>query len=253
MSNLKLDVKIFDELQKIKNRLPEMDPGQEWDYPAGLALLGSKDNLIDEVIHLKLTSGCYDVPGISYGSMDKGLRKMLKLDRIVSGIALIKNQGYDSESGTRFSGDMKAKIREMKNSFEDITKTIWISFGANFFRTYRVHKDKEGRLFIDDVVYGKEFFHIGEAENKTYIRIEGEKLKKVEEKAAEARARKAARKRIEKAKIEEEKARREKEKALKKLKETKLKEIKSKKKEIIDLGDGYHFRLTRDGKYILWR
>lgn len=245
MNKLKIDAKIFDELHKIKRELPSMSPGGEYSNPAGMALLGAKDNLIDEVIYIKGTSGCDDVPGVSYGNVDKGLRKMLKLGKVVSGMALIRNTGLDEDCSTYFSSQMKQNVREMKNSFPDITKTLWIAFGNNVFKTYGVKKDKVGRLFVNEIKT-KTIIHVGDAENKVYKSIRYDEIQKEKRIAAGKKAAKIA-------KEKREKEIKEGEKAAKEEKENRFKEMKDKKKEIIDLGNGYHFRLTRDGKYILWR
>lgn len=243
---LTIDTKIFEDLGQIQDDLPDRSGGHNsFDLPAGLALLGQKDNKIDTIINLKMSGGCWDAPDISFTAMDKGLRKMIKLDRVVAGMALVRHGDHISAREAKMSNDIKRHAISFKNCFEDIIQTIWISTGNNYFRAYRIHKGKEGRFTIAETKSRTIFKNTtGRAglywekwkRERDLIKARLERKEKAEE---EAKKRRAA------------EARKKKEEAehLKKVSQ----DIKEAKRDEIPLGEGFTLIRDGNGNYMFWK
>jgi len=223
----KINVNLFAELFSYKDKLPIRAPGRNGHgEPAGLALLGKKDNLVDRSVFLKMSGGCWDSPTISYNNMDIGFRKLIKEEREVIGMALIRHPGHDhlnSEFKQNLPGDLKHNIHRLKNTFKDITKTIWIVVADDTYRIFRVKKDLMDRIVTYEV-------STREMCNKSKQFIKKTKVKP------------------------------KKEKKVKKIKDPRMTEIKKinkafkeEKESLIPIGNGYSFMKSGNGKYILWR
>jgi len=243
----KLDNKIFKELSKMRNKLPDRATGsihsEKYHDPAGLALLGQKDNKIDKAVYLKMDGGCWDAPEITFKSMDIGLQTMLKDDHTVVGMALLRHDNHYSSIRAKISKDMQRAIHSFKNSFEDITKTLWLSIGRNYFRIYRVKNGKEGRIRI--------------VETKATDLYTGEKPKLLKEKITKdnnAKERRLERTKLRKAE-EIRKIRFKKE--LENKAQTKMDKINQslsdKNDSIVNIANGYCFLKQPSGEYILWK
>lgn len=258
--DFKIDTEIFNEFEKIKETLPEHAPRtngiESYCSPSGLALLGAKNNLVDKVVNLKMAGGCWDAPAVTFDGMSKALTKMVKEDRIVVGMALIRSTGWDIYNKIKMPLDMSNNIRKFKRSFEDITKTVWMVIGKDYYRIYRVKKDvKSNRLRISEVKTTATFKHSKEDEENLFIR-RGKKDKELQE-ARKARA-KALEEAIKRKKEEEIKRKKQLETQKKKEKEEKGrvdKELKEGKKDIIRIPNsrGLCYLKDKSGMYILWK
>jgi predicted RNA-binding protein YlqC (UPF0109 family) len=111
---------------------------------AGLCLLGEKDNYIDHFEPIITSNGCWDAPEVSYKQFDTVFQRMIKKDRAVVGMALIRPKGY----GELITNELKQNIHNMRNTFSDITKTIWLVVSDKGIHSYRPYKDASGRIVI---------------------------------------------------------------------------------------------------------
>jgi hypothetical protein len=251
-----IDPAIFDKLLKIQEKLPDEATGgrldDRYDNPAGLALLGQKDDKIDTVVNLTMSGGCWDAPNINHKDFDKGFRKILESNRIVSGMALIRHPDwYDSDiagfhrEDAKIPSHFRAQIHAMKNTFSDITKTAWIVLHNDYFRIYRPSKDEQGRVTINEIkgeyLFGEEDFKHGLVKDK----FETEKNRK-EAAQKKRRLKEEAEKKIKEA----EKAHAAK---LKKKQDQVNQDLAEGKKSIISAGNGLSYIKQKDGKYILWQ
>ena len=247
----KIHTKVFDELAEHRETLPDRSGRSEnsYDYPAGLALLACKDNMVDMVVPLRRSGGCYDAPNVSFRNMDVGMRKVLKEDRQVVGMALVRHKKWYptfSNSEGKISNDLVRNIHDFKNSFADITKTIWIVLHNDTFKTYSVSKDESKRLVINETkargLYHDEKgkFFAGKIKREKQLRkAEADKKKK---EARRQKERKEARERAKDA-------------ALRKLNAKSVinKAIDEKKQETIDVGGGFVMLKQTNGEYMLWQ
>ena len=149
----KIKPEVMNTLYGFRDKLPPRGPGGRYSVPAGLALLGAKESIIDSTVLLQMTSGCWDLPGVSHKKMDDGLQKIVKMDRYVCGMALIRHpECAKTQTGsTELSGDMKRTIREFESSFYDITKTIWMAISNNYYRFYTVNRHERGNILIEEI------------------------------------------------------------------------------------------------------
>jgi hypothetical protein len=271
--NFEIKPEIFDELLIIQDELPSrairetvVGGAPAYDHPAGMALLGMKDDIVDTVVGLKMSGGCWDAPNINFEDMDKGLQKLIKEDRICAGMALVRHPAWQSNKtdfDAKIPNQLKSQLHNMRNSFADITKTAWIVVHNDYFRVYRPTKGQDGRVGCAEVSI-KSLFSDEAKENKLISsklqRDETRKERIVREKreAAEARAaekvRLAAQIEAEKKQraAEEEAERKRQEKIQAKVKITNSK-FKEAKEDIIDAGGGYVFMKNKKGEYILWQ
>ena len=257
MSDLDFKIKqtIFDDLIAFRDKLPADATGarkeggmQNYDHPAGLALLGEDSGFVDTVIPLKMSGGCWDAPNINYKDMDIGFRALIKTGRRCVGMAFIRNprwgQHYDLPAfEAKISLNLRSEIHKMRNSFEDIAKTLWIVFHKDNFRFYKPKYDKDKRMTISEVTY------------KNKIAEEEEVHPVIKAKALKAKAERVRRAAIKKEKIEKEK-RYEEERKKKQEKEQERaigleKDFKEKKKSIIPIGNGLSYVLDGNGQYII--
>jgi hypothetical protein len=249
----KINTKVFDELAEFRKTLPKKAPKggnyHSFENPAGLALLGCKGDMVDTVIPLKMSGGCWDAPEITFKNMDIGLRKVLKEDRHVVGMALVRNLNWQSyrNNEAKISGDIKRQIHGFKNSFPDITKTIWVTLHNDYFRTYRVSKDQHGRIVVRETkakgIYHDEHGQFFAGKVKKEEAIQAERKRKKEEEKRRFQAYEEARRRREENERRRMAAR----------KNTINKELSDKKKDQIDLGNGYAMIKNNKGEYILWQ
>jgi len=247
----KIDTRIFDELVGIRDDLPEYatgaKDGNNHKTPAGLALLGRKNETIDMVVNLRMAGGCWDAPEITYENMDKGLKKVLKKDRVVTGMALIRHPDWEpyGQDKSKISNDLRRHIVSFKNCFEDIEQTVWITTADDTFKTYRVIKDKEGRLFVRETktkgIFEEHKTNQGLYEDAVRIeqhrKEEKKKLKMIEKQKQE--------------KIEETRKKKEVQENKKRIGIDKS--LKEKKDSIIPIGNGMCFMKDNKGNYILWQ
>jgi hypothetical protein len=253
--DFKINPSIFKDLLKIEESLPDRATGshkagggEAYDRPAGLALLGEKDSEVDTIVELKMSGGCWDAPNINYTDMYKGFKALLELDRKCVGMALVRHKTYQSNSKDqgKINPHMRSQIFQMRNSFEDITKTIWIILQQSYFKIYKPTKGAEGRIGIKELV-AKSLF-------ETEVRAEEPILKSkfdhdqliIDERMKKKKALQEIRekKRIAKEKVIEEKKRR--------IEEIDRK-MKIEKADTIELGGGMIMMKDKEGKYILWQ
>jgi hypothetical protein len=244
-TKLTIDPKIFEHLIKIREKLPEHAPHRPGSKdgmfgthsPAGLALLGSKDNLIDIAVELKMSGGCWDTPNINYADMDKGFRELIKKDRIVSGMALIRHIKWDAgeDSIAKIPLHFRGVLHSLRHSFENIENTLWVITEKKYFRVYQPTIGDGGRIGAKEV-FVKPFLA---SDDSILIPLKDKQqeeiIKKREEELEEKRKQKAERA------------------ALLKSKKTLVQEIDKKEKEEINLGNGLSFIKGKDRKYFLWQ
>ena len=257
--NITINPKILDELLEFQRSLPGRATGsnkeggmENHDDPAGIALLCSKDNKIDTVIPLVMSGGCWDAPNISHNDMYKGMIKAIEQDRVISGMALVRNPNWHS-GGQSFNAKIPihlvSEIINLQNSFEDITKTLWLILHDNgYFRIYIPSLDSEGRVKVKENKITNFFSKEDIKDSSIGDRIKKERIDK--EKARKARLQREA---------EEKKIREQEEENIKKREDLRKKGIedrdkkfKEAKEDTIDIGSGYIMLKTKDGKYILW-
>lgn len=232
-----------------------------YDHPAGMALLGMKDEEVDTIIPLKMSGGCWDAPNINFTDMDKGFRELIDKDRICAGMALVRhptwNRGEDYDGGAaKMPTHLKYQLHSMRNGFADITKTAWIILQKDYFRVYRPTLCSSGKIGAREVsVTG--LFDEKSQENamvsKHIEAMKGMKERKEEQKRERARQeaiwKKQQLERIEKERISAEKYKQQQQKKIE-VTNAKLKEAKE---DIVDAGGGFVFMKGKDGKYVLWQ
>ena len=283
---------VLDDLIAIQDKLPikatggdgtgdNLHAAQAYDHPAGMALLGGKDDEVDTVIPLKMSGGCWDAPNINYNDMDKGFHALISKDRVCLGMALVRHPKWrtihDSAEG-QMPTHLKAQLHGMRKSFSDITKTAWIVVHNSYFRVYRPTQTKDGRVGCAEIPITSLFSEEDKAAALVMSKMQRDKdlrhalavelvakrkakleLKKAalkaEEEAKKARAaaleaaRKAELERIEEAHQAELKKQA---KARKKSEEIDRK-LKEGKDSIIDAGSGFVYMKQANGEYILWQ
>jgi len=277
----KIDSKLIDELYKVRIKLKtNLSYAQK---VAGLCLLGEKDGIIDCFVPMISKIGCWDSPQISHAGFEKAFLKMIKKDRAVMGMALIRPDKYDAS----LPNDFRSNIREWKNAFKDILSTIWIVVSEKEVIPYSVQKDSMGRIQFRtrrDKLFtptgDSKMLRIAEIRHKMTrldvndtreMRGHLEKLAKTIEKGTSGvqimknieeenkiidvrrkeRLEKIKKQREEK-KIKEQEARK-----LFSAQQAKLKKRKEQEKEgmkdTIDIGGGYFLIKGKDGKELLWK
>lgn len=169
LSNYKIIASVFEDLRQFRDKLPTRASGASkqggmanYDDPAGLALLGMKDNVIDLVVPLKMSGGCWDSPNINYSDMDLGIQELIKQDRVGIGMAFVRNKRWSDYSSygpneAKVSGHLKRQIHGLRNAFQDISKTLWITLQNEYFRVYRPGLDLDKRLTLREIK-AKQFF-----------------------------------------------------------------------------------------------
>ena len=143
----KIDSTICDELHAMVNKLKY---SRAYGDIANLCLLGEKDGLVDKYVYIGSRGGCGGSPSISYTNMDIAFRKMIKEDRIVVGMALIRPTRARGYGGSVMGGDLMENIQRMKSVFADITKTIWLVLSETDIKSYRVSLDPRKRAIISE-------------------------------------------------------------------------------------------------------
>ena len=196
--DFKVEQSIFDDLLAFREKLPRIASGanradseddqSNYDHPAGLCLLGEEKGLVDTIMPLKMSGGCWDAPNINYDDMDKGFRALLKTGRRCVGMAFIRNPrwgaGWDApQYEAKLSQTLRYQIHGMRHSFADISKTVWIVVHKDNFRFYKPSVDKEKRVSIKEIIAEKKIETHGKALHP-FVKAKIEKAKKV--KAARA-------------------------------------------------------------------
>jgi hypothetical protein len=263
----KIDPKIFNDLQKIRNNLPDeatgehkKDAAEAYDSPAGLALLGVKEGILDTVVNLAMSGGCWDAPNVNHKDFDTGFRKMIEADRMVVGMALVRHPDWSSDdwrgheegdytNEAKIPTHLKYEIRHLSHSFADIVKTAWIVLQNDYFRIYKPYKDEEGRLKITEISINDVFDE--EAKKVAIVKDKLTFMANTKEKRAAKKHEMECAKQFEIAQeIEREETRISRQ-------QKKNKEINKKIKEgtesVIDAGGGLSYVKGKDGKYILWQ
>jgi len=141
----KIDASLADDLYLVKNDLKEAR--QSWyrhKHVAGLCLLGEKDGLVDEFVPMLSNKGCWDAPEISHAQFYKAFEKMIKKDRRVIGMAIIK----PDTMGELIVNDIKRNIWGWRKTFEDISQTLWLVVSDDNIIPYRPYLDSTKRLVI---------------------------------------------------------------------------------------------------------
>jgi hypothetical protein len=272
MARPKLDFEInpsvMDDLITISKKLPleatrgytKDGQGDNFDHPAGLALLGMKESLVDTVIPLRMSGGCWDAPNINFEDMDIGLRKMISADRICAGMALVRHPKWNTHASESEKGkiphQLKYQLHSLRNSFTDITKTAWIVLQNDYFRIYRPTKSETGKvgcievglgsLFSEDTTASKIIDKKRDLDGTRKARLEAAKIKRAADLKARLEANKKENERLEavrQAKIEKDKKKQEELNA----------RIKDGKESIIDMGGGFCLMKDKKGEYILWK
>lgn len=156
-----IEPEIFKSLLNIQSKIPPESTGtfkkgaaSGYSNPAALALLGAKDGKLDTVIKLNMSGGCWDAPNINHDDMDKGLRKMIDTERIVTGMCLIRHPTFQGEWPDKFGvmpAHMKGQIHSMRHAFSDITQTVWIVLHKGYFRLYRPTRGADGRIGVAEM------------------------------------------------------------------------------------------------------
>jgi hypothetical protein len=254
--DFQIDPKILDELITIQNKLPgyatraNVEGGAEaYDHPAGLALLGLKDDIIDTVVPLKMSGGCWDAPNINHEDMYKGLMKLIDTGRMCSGMALIRHPKWDTHGDEGQVGTMpthlKSQLHGLRKSFEDITRTAWIVLHNDYFRVYRPTRGTDGRIGAREIKINSLFPKEAFKEALIKAKMDRDNARLARKKAAAEAKKKREKEYLDRIKAEEEKVKKKSEGI-----DTALKEGKQ---SIIDIGGGMVFMRQKDGKYILWQ
>jgi hypothetical protein len=209
--------------------------------------------------------------------------KMIKKDRTVIGMALIRPGRYDAS----LPNDFRSNIRSWKNSFKDILSTIWIVVSENEAIPYKVNKDSSNRIQFrqcrEKIFTNPEdskLLKIAEIRQKMRnlssvdtagMRAHLDKLAKTIEKGTsgtqilknieiEKEVIEVKRKeRLERLKKQREARKKREERARKLFEQQEAKRKKRKKqeeagmKDAVDIGGGYFLIKSKNGKEILWK
>ena len=282
MANKKLeyliDAGMCDELYKVKNTLQKSSAGYLTNsHVAGLCLLGEKNGLVDTFVPMITDKGCWDSPEITHQQFYQAFIKLIKKDRRVIGMAIIK----PNDLGEGLVGDVKRNIYSMRKTFEDISQTLWIVVSDDSIMPYRPYIDKNKKLKIR-----KSTAKIWKNEEKSLMMVvtEGKQMyKKIRDTTARAKMRnmmdqikegvkdETAKKAVKntakllqkeikvqairlKKNEEKNKSAAEKIRAKQALENKTMKIVAEKRKEYITpVGNNLVFVKTSDGKEILWQ
>jgi len=252
IEDFNINYNIFDELLGYQNKLPSQAINGGYRNPAGLALLGAdNNNNVDVSIYLKPSGGCWDAPTISHGAMEAGMISMIKKDRYVVGMALIRHPAWICSNPSRISNDLIANIKNFKNAFVDIEKTLWIIVANDSFRTYRVLK-KNNKTTVEETKT-KKIFDKKTISDSEYINTIKEKKKAI---SNEIRKKQLEAEELKKKQQAQDKELARQKAEIKKTKALEIKKINSdmteKKIERIKLPDGTYLLKTKNGEWILW-
>lgn len=252
---------ILDNLLDIQEHLPNTairanvkgGQGSSYDHPAGLALLGMKEDIVDTVVPLKMSGGCWDAPNINFEDMDKGLHKLIDADRICAGMALLRHPKWYpncNEDNAKMPVHLRYQLHSLRNSFKDITKTAWIVVHNNYFRVYRPTKTEDGRVGAREVSMKSLFTEGSHKLLKSKVKRDSERKQRLADEKAAREAEYEKQRKAEAARRAREVKRHE--LMINKLAETNNK-LKESKEDIIDAGGGYVFMKNKNGDYILWQ
>lgn len=139
----KLDATLLDGIYSMISKLKIS--GEYGRKVAGLCLLGEKDGVVDTFVPILTSKGCWDAPEVNHTMFYNAFIKMVEKDRRIVGMALVRPMN----AGREISNEMISNIRNMKSSFEDIYKTIWLSVSDNDVFIYRVTGEKHRIVQID--------------------------------------------------------------------------------------------------------
>ena len=256
--DFKVDQKIFKDLLEFRRKLPMHATGgtkegamETHDHPAGLALLGETEGLVDMVVPLKMSGGCWDAPNINYKDMDIGFRALIKTGRRCVGMAFVRHprwgSGWDMPRyEAKMSHELRYAIHGMKNSFADISNTLWIVMHKDNFRFFKPALSIERRMTISEVKVDSKI-ETSEEPLDPFIVAKLERDRKSKEAAAKAKLTRLAKK----AAIEEERKKKlmtEKERL-----DCIDRDLKEGKKETIEIGNGLSYVKNHEGNYIVWQ
>jgi len=143
----KIDSTICDEMHAMIDKLKK---SQEYGDIANLCLLGEKDGLVDKYVNIGSRGGCGGAPTISYTNMDVAFRKMIKEDRVVVGMALVRPRSAAGYGGSVMGSDLVNNISRIKSIFPDITKTIWLVLSERDIKSYRVSVDSKNKAIVSE-------------------------------------------------------------------------------------------------------
>lgn len=147
----KIDSKILDEMFKLRKNLPQYGRGQNCPHTAGLALLGLNPdtNIIDSFDLMHSNGGCSDCPAILGTSLNDSFVKLIKEDKIIIGMCVIRRTRDDSHKAyEKMTGALRENIMDFRKTFKNIEQTIWIVLTGNYFTTYGVHLDSRKRVVL---------------------------------------------------------------------------------------------------------
>lgn len=274
----KIDARMADELYKIKDQLKDSKT-YSWQSKkvAGLALLGEKDGLVDEFVPMLSSKGCWDAPEITHAQFYKSFERMIKKDRRVVGMSIIKPEKYDD----KMVSDIKRNIWDWRKTFSDISQTIWIVVSDGNIIPYRPYKDAKGRLNIrkssakiwentdesaimkmaEGAELVKKIYDYNERKKLTVImdrvskNVRGESTKRVIKRNVQLLSREIERQKapvIERATAQKKQKKEAKENAVVRMEAAEI--IREKRNEYIThIGNGMILIKTSDGKELLWR
>ena len=259
-----IEPKIFKGLLAIQERLPEYATGEDqkdsevsYDDPAALALLGVKGSKLDTIVELNMSGGCWDAPNINHDDMDIGFREMIDTKRIVAGMCLIRHNNWSGDYNTKsglMPSHMKSQIHQMRNTFKDITQTVWIVLHKGYFRLYRPSRSTDGKVGISEI---ESNYILRDHKDDTFVKA---KLAKdaLEKKTRQEAAKKKADDRKHKAELalikqaEKEKREIQKQSQAKAISKEIEKDFREAIKDTIKIGNGMSYIKSKKGKYILW-
>jgi len=263
LKDIEINPEILSEMLCIQDKLPQRATGankkgglgMNYDYPAGLVLLGIKDKLVDTVVPLKMSGGCWDAPNINFDDMDFGLRQLIKVERRCIGMALLRHPRWSLASGNddaKIPDQLKRQLHTLRNSFEDITATVWMVLHNNYFRVYRPTQSGDGRVGAREISIksliskdNMKDIHV-KSKIKKDMRIKNDRLKAKKEALRQKEER-------EKRWAAEERREQARERAHQKKIEAANDKLNEAKEDYVDIGGGYTFMKSKTGEYILWQ
>ena len=273
----KIDGRIADGLYEIKDQLKVGKSSFSHRHVAGLCLLGEKDGIVDEFVPMLSDKGCWDSPEINHAQFYKAFTKMIKKDRRVIGMAIIKPENL----GEAIVPDIKRNIWEWRKTFQDISQTIWIVVSDDNIIPYRPYKNERGVINIrkstakvwinrDEsaimkMAEGKELVKkvcdYDERKKLTMImsrvskNVKNGSSKRIKERNVEILDKEIERqkKTVEERAIRQKELQKQREEERKKRYEEEVKKEEERTKYMTPVGNGLFLIKTSDGKEILWR
>lgn len=143
----KIDAKMLDELYLVRLQMKKSSVYRS--KVMAICLLGEKDGIVDTFIPMITNKGCWDSPEISYDMFDLHFRKLIEMDRVCVGMAMIRPDHYDET----ISNDLRNQIHGWRKAFADISKTIWLSVSQHNIIPYKVVKESS-RIYVRELTGG---------------------------------------------------------------------------------------------------